>query len=254
MGLLLLITFFTQYADVYAPQKPLDVESGTTVSAASAELDFVYRNANGDSTISSPFLTRISFSPDGYNDFGVNLPIMWVLVNDAHKIFIGNMDVHYKRRIIGSLPYGYLSAKANAHFLSSPPDDSLGIRDFLGEARSTYGLGLAYTYEMRLLKEYKDIIGNLPLVGTVAVEDNFLYRDGTTKEWGTDFASGFAWGASVDVLPLAFVFAGASVEGTSDGVTIAPHLGVRWFWIDLAASYRIAPSRQSFNVSFRFFL
>lgn len=248
----MLITFFTQYADVYAPQKPLDVESGTLVSAGSAELDFVYRNANGDSIISSPFITRISFSPDGHNDFGADLPLIWVAVDSTHKLFLGNMDVHYKRRILGSTKYGYLSAKAAARLQTSP--DTLSIRDFQSGKGTTFGLGLAYTYELPLLGEYKDIIGNLPLVSTVAVEDDFLYRDSETKEWGTDFTEGFTWGASVDILPLAFVFAGASLEGTSDGVTISPHLGVRWFWIDFAASYRIAPSRQSFNVSFRFFL
>ncbi len=248
----MLAAFFAQYSDVYVPQKPLDVESGTLVTASGAEMDFVYRSANGDSLFSSPFLTRLSFSPDGYNDFGVDLPLLWVLVNDTHKLFLGNMDVHYKRRIIGSIRYGYLSAKAMAEFQTSP--DTLGIRNYLGGNRSSYGLGLAYTYELPLLNEYKDIIGNLPLVGTLALEDKFLYRDGDTREWGVDFGEGFAWGASVDILPLTFIFAGASVEGSSDGVTISPHLGVRWFWIDFAASYRIAPSSRSVNLGLRFFL
>lgn len=260
MSFVILISLMTQYTDVYIPHKPLEIESGALISASTAEFDFHYRTGFGDSLFSIPALSKVLFSPDGYNELGLELPLLWVDIDtvhspffgdSTHSIFLGNIALQYKRRIIGSIRYGYLAAKARAEFLTA--QNTLNIRERLNNNRTLYGLGLSYTYELPLLKEYDDLFGKLPLVASVVLEDNFLYRENDTKEWGTDFSQGFSWGVSLDILPLDYAFVGASVQGTWQDLSVTPHIGFRWYWIDLAAAYRIS-STPGLNLSLRFYL
>ncbi len=239
MSWLSILVLVGQYTSAYSPQEALGIESGSVLTDGSFRLSLDYSGANGDGFLSVPVRSSLAFSPDGFNQAGIYLPWLRVTPDSTSKVFLGNLGLDYKRRILGSLDYGYLAAKLVARFTTSR--DTLGIRDSLGGKNTSFGLGLAYTYEFQLLREFSKVFGMLPLVATVAVEDTFLTRDHELKEWNADFVRPLVWGACVDIVPLDYVFAGATLEGSSEGVSIIPHLGLRYYWIDLAAAYRLGP-------------
>jgi len=252
MSWLFVVLAFGQFADVYLPHKPLDVESGALVGTLSSELRLAYRVQSPSPDFSSPVTTSFLHSPDGYNEVGVNLPWLrvWDAADTAYHIYIGNLGLRYRRRILGSLRWGYLAAKVSAQLPTSP--DTLGIRDSLGGKRSTYGLGLAYTYELPLLPRYHEVFARLPLVFSVALEDDVLYRDHDAKRWESGLGSSFTWGAAVEILPLDYVFAGLAVCG-GDGTSLAPYVGVRGLWIDLAAAWHTGAENR-LDVHLRMYL
>lgn len=242
MSWLVILVLVGQYTSAYSPQEPLSIESGTVLTDGSFRLAASYRGVNPDDFLSTPLMSSLAFSPDGFNQAGIYLPWLWVTPDSTSRVFLGNMSLDYKRRIIGSLDYGYLAAKFMARV--STARDTLGIKDSLGGRSSNFGLGLAYTYEFQLLREFSKVFGMLPLVATVAVEDTFLTRDNEAKQWSADFARPLVWGASLDIVPLDYVFAGASLEGSIEGISIVPHLGLRYYWIDLAAAYRMGSTNR----------
>jgi hypothetical protein len=250
MTFLLVTLLFAQYADVYVPHKPLDVESGALLVTGSFKLDVVYRSSSVNPDFSSPVLSSLTHSPDGYNEIGIGLPWLRVAGDSANHVFIGNMEAYYKRRILGSLRWGYLAAKLEARLPTSP--DTLGIRDSLGGRSSHYSLVLAYTYELSLLAQYNDLFGRLPLVATVALEDWFL-------DWDHDagqgkFGTSFGWGAALEVLPLDYAFIGASITGGNDDFSFGPYLGFRWRWFDLGAAWRMSDGSDRLDFHLRLYL
>jgi len=250
MTFLLVTLLFAQYADVYVPHKPLDVESGALVGTGSFQLDVMYRSGIGNSEFSSPVMSCFATSPDGYNEFGIGLPWLRVAGDSANHVFIGNMGLHYKRRILGSLRWGYLAAKLTARLPTSP--DTLGVRDSLGGRSSHYSLALAYTYELPLLGRYHTLFGRLPLVGTLVLEDRFLNWDHNTGS--AEFGSSFGWGAALEVLPLDYAFIGVSITGGNDEVGFGPYLGLRWYWLDLGAAWRLSDGSDRFDFHLRLYL
>jgi hypothetical protein len=247
MTFLLVTLLFAQYADVYVPHKPLDVESGALLVTGSFQLDVMYRSGIGNSEFSSPVTSCLAVSPDGYNEFGMGLPWFRVAADSANHVFLGNMEVYYKRRILGSLRWGYLAAKLAARLPTSP--DTLGVRDSLGGRSSHYSLALAYTYELPLLAQYNDLFGRLPLVGTVALEDRFLDWDHAAGQG--EFGTAFGWGAALEILPLDYAFIGVSVTGGNDEVGFGPYLGFRWYWFDLGAAWRMSGDSDRFDFHLR---
>jgi len=250
MGLLILTLLFAQYADVYVPHEPLDVESGALLVTGSFKLDVVYRSSSGNPDFSSPVVSSLAHSLDGYNEIGIGLPWFRVAGDSANHVFIGNIEAYYKRRILGSLRWGYLAAKLETRLPTSP--DTLGVRDSLGGRSSHYSFALAYTYELPLLAQYNDLFGRLPLVGTVALEDRFLNWDHAAGEG--KFGTSFGWGAALEVLPLDYAFIGASISGGNDEVSFGPHLGFRWHWLDLGAAWRLSEGSDRFDFHLRLYL
>lgn len=250
MGLLILTLLFAQYADVYVPHKSPDVESGALIGTACSELAVVYRSSSGNPDFSSPVVSSLAHSPDGYNEIGIGLPWLRVAGDSANHVFLGNMEAYYKRRILGSLRWGYLAAKLEARLPTSP--DTLGVRDSLGGRSSHYSLALAYAYELPLLSEYNDLFGRFPLVGTVTLEDRFLDWDHAAGEG--KFGTSFGWGAALEILPLDYVFIGVSVTGGNDDVSFGPYLGFRWHWLDLGAAWRLSDGSDRFDFHLRFYL
>lgn len=250
MMFLLVTLLFAQYADVYAPHKSLDIESGTLVSTHSSEIGLAYTPAEQGDKLSSPVMSRFAISPDGYNELGISLPWVKVVTDTATKVFLGNMKLYYKRRILASLNWGYLAAKLEAELPTSP--EALQVRDRLGGDYSHYSLTLAYTYELPLLGEYHDFFGNLPLVGTVALEDHFLDWDHETGEG--EFGTALGWGASLDILPVGYAFLGASIKGGNEEFSFGPHLGFRWYWFDCGLAWRMGGESDRFDFHLRFYL
>ncbi|MBN2380199.1 hypothetical protein JXM67_10420 [candidate division WOR-3 bacterium] len=257
MAFFLLNLLFGQYAGVYVPHSPLHVEQGSVISSTSADLELTYRTAT-NTVFGSPAMSGFGFSPDGYNEIGMNLPWLKVAADTSWPVYVGNLGVYYKRYIMGSLRYGYLAARAFADV--STARDTFGVKDSLGR-RTLYGLGFSYTYELPLLKEYHDLFGKLPVVGSVSVEDAFLTRDHQDKEWLTDFGSGFGWGVSLEMLPLDYVFVGAAVKGeygldpgVPEGTYLIPYIGLYWYWCDLGVSYRMGEGENRIEFGLRIFL
>lgn len=234
MKLLLALLMVGQFVEVYTPHEPLDVEPGSIVGTASSRLWVSYRAQSGESDVFAPVVSSFAYSPDGFNEFGIYLPWLAVAADTAGHVYFGNLGLHYKRHILGSLKWGYLAARLDATFPTSR--DTLGIRESLGGKRSSYGLGLSYGYELPLLGEYHDLFARLPLVGTIDVHDVLLKRDHERKTW--EFSSVFSWGAALEILPLDYAFVGFAVHGDED-VSLAPYVGFRWYWFDLGAAYRI---------------
>lgn len=250
MALLIITLLFGQYTDVYLPHQPPGVESGVLGVAFGFDLELAYQRWNVNDSLTHWIASQLAFSPDGFNEVAVDLPWFGVLTDSLNHIHIGNLGLHYKRRIFSSVRYGYLSAKLMARLPTAP--DTLGTRDALGGRTSAYGLGVAYTYELPLLREYHDLFGVLPVVASVAVEDTFITRDHDNKNWAFDFAP-LIWGISVDILPIDYVFVGAAVQGSSGGVDLLPYLGVRYYWVDLVAAYRLG-SENRFETFLRLYL
>jgi hypothetical protein len=249
MTFLLATLLFAQYADVYTPHKPLYIESGALVSTHSAEIGVLYAPPEEEDKLSSPVMSRVATSPDGYNELGVNLPWVKVVTDTATKVFLGNMKVYYKRRILASLDWGYLAAKLEAQLPTSP--EALHVRNRLGGDHSYYSLILAYTYELPLLRDYHNLFGNLPLVGTVALADRFLDWNHETGEG--EFGTALGWGLGLDILPLDYAFLGASIQGGDDGFSFGPHLGFRWYWFDAGVAWRMGDSDR-FDFHLRLYL
>lgn len=247
MTFLLVTLLFTQYTDVYVPHEPLDVESGALLVTGVFQLDVSYRLGIDNPRFSSPVMSRFSLSPDGYNEIGIGLPWLMVAGDSANHVFLGNIEAYYKRRILGSLRWGYLAAKLTARLPTSP--DTLGVSDSLGGSSSHYSLALAYAYELPLLREYHDLFGRLPLVATVTLEDWFL-------DWDHDagqgkFGTSFGWGAALEILPLDYAFIGVSITGGNDDVSFGPYLGFRWYWFDLGAAWRMSDGSDRFDFHLR---
>ena len=247
MTFLLVTLLFAQYADVYVPHKPLDVESGALLVTGSFKLDVVYRSSSVNPDFSSPVVSSLAHSLDGYNEIGIGLPWLRVAGDSANHVFLGNMEVYYKRRILGSLRWGYLAAKLEARLPTSP--DTLGVSDSLGGRSSHYSLALAYTYELPLLAQYNDLFGRLPLVATLVLEDRFLNWDHNTGS--AEFGTSLGWGAALEILPLDYAFIGASITGGNDEVGFGPYLGFRWHWFDLGAAWRLSDGSDRFDFHLR---
>jgi hypothetical protein len=250
MTFLLVASLFAQYVDAYAPHKSLYVESGTLVSTHSAEIGLAYAPSEEADELSSPVMSRFAFSPDGYNELGIELPWVKVVTDTATNVFLGNMKLSYKRRILASLDWGYLAAKLEAGLPTSP--DEMQVRGRLGGNHSHYSLTLAYTYELPLLEEYHDFFGNLPLVGTAALADRFLDWNHETGEG--EFGTALGWGLGLDILPVDYAFLGASIQGGDDGFGFGPHLGFRWYWFDAGVAWRMGGDSDRFDFHLRFYL
>jgi|GEM_PF-1976169 len=269
MGFLILTLLFGQYAGVYVPHSPLHVEQGTVITTGSADIEVTYRTPT-DTLIGAPVISSFGFSFDGYNEIGTSLP--WLRVSryvDSTSwlpVYLGNLGVYYKRNIFGSLKFGYLAGKVFAEFPTSL--DTFGIRNRLGGRRSLFGIGFSYTYELPILAEYHDLFGRLPVVSSVSVEDAFLSRVASTdtlgdvveRQWLTDFAAGFGWGISAEILPLDYLYIGAALQGGAsldpevpEGLNVTPYLGLRMYWWEVAASYRLG-AQGRFELTGRIYL
>ncbi len=247
MMMLLITLLFGQYNDVYVPHKSFDVESGALIGTASSEIALSIRSFSQSSDISSPVFMSFSHSFDGRNEIGLGLPWLKVVGDSANHIFIGNTEAYYKRRIIGSLRWGYLAAKLTAEIPTSP--DTLDVGETLGGNYSHYTLALAYSYELPLLTKHHDFFGVLPLIGTVALEDRFL--DWNHDSGSGEFGASLGWSAALEILPVDYAFVGAFIKGGNDEVIYGPYLGFRWYWFDVGASWRMgATDRFDFHLRF----
>jgi hypothetical protein len=129
----------------------------------------------------------------------------------------------------------------------------LNVREQTGGSDPTFGLGISYTYELPVLKDYHPWFGNLPVVASVNLEDGFLSRDHDTKSWEADLGEGFAWGAAAEILPLDFFYAGAALQGANQEFSIIPYAGLRYYWFDLTAGYRLG-DQPRFEVQLRLYI
>jgi len=236
MSFIFALVFLSQYTDVYVPQKPFYVESGCLGTVGIIETGITARFNQGNDKFSVPVLSSICSSFDGFNEFGLELPWVKAAKTDtSNRIAIGNLGITYKRRIIASQKYGYLAAGAKIELATSP--DTFGIRDSLGGNKSRLGIGLSYTYEYPLIADYHTLFGRLPIQATITINNNFLSLDNDSKELEFNAAGNFAWGASAQIIPFDFAFAGASLIGNSRGIDFIPYAGISWFWFEAGVAY-----------------
>lgn len=250
--LVLAVVLFSQYVNVYTPHEPWMVESGAVVVPRSLEMEVAYRSTDRGAFLSTPFLSELAFSPDGYNEAAIQLPWVRVASDTATHYYLGNTGIYYKRRILASIKWGYVSARATADFPTSR--DTFGIEDSLGGNRSFYGADLSYTYELALRPKESDFLGRMPVVASLSLGDRFLCRNHDAKDWEADFGSNLYWGASLEILPTDYGMVGAALAGTSQGVNFSPYLGFRWFWWEVGAAYHLGRSAERLDLRVKLYL
>ncbi len=121
----MILLLFTQFFDIYAPERPLLFESGATLIPTAVDMDFYYTITGNDTGVVKSLYARLMLDITGFDDFSISFPWIWYR-DSLTSGFGGDISFSYKRCFFKSSKFGYFSSGIFIRFPTAK--DTLGFR------------------------------------------------------------------------------------------------------------------------------